>query len=78
MLKIVAPTGGDRRFQKVAPAVTDSSRDDLALETLSTPVPFCTSRGEEPPTKAGVLRLVDFYFIHRNVQISTGYQGLET
>lgn len=45
MLEEVALTGDDRRFQKVAPVVTTSSRDGLALETPTTPVPFYTSRG---------------------------------
>lgn len=46
MLQEVALTGGDRRFQKVAPAVIHPSRDGLALETPSTPAAFCASRGK--------------------------------
>lgn len=47
MVEIVALTGGERRFQKVAAAIIHPSRDRLALETPASPVRFCIFKGKE-------------------------------
>jgi hypothetical protein len=54
MLEEVALTGGDGRFQKVAPVVIHPSRDVFALETPSYSCAFLRIQGEESQLRQGI------------------------